>query len=239
MTGNSSGHAAEATSVKLLSQSPTDWVARLARGANCVFFGVVLNMMTNGLAKRISSVGPIIELLPDVVFFIGIWMLTAPEPGEPNSALGFRGLTRGLSVLSVTYDIVFAGVSFVTSLNTIPMRGVGQILGGILSVLIAFHVANLATRIPDSRLATHARFVMTGSGIIALIIAAILLGGVFLPVGISHLIRESIRGSTGYLLSVFIVVILVAFVLDMWRLWIFYRFQKLLTQQATRTESAK
>jgi len=223
--------------VKLLSQSPPDWVARLARGANCVFFGLVFGLMTNGLAEGISSVGPIIELLPDVVFFIGIWMLTAPEPGEPNSALGVRGLTRGLSVLSVTYDIVFAGVSFVPSLNTMPMVGVGLILDGILFVPIAFHVANLATRIPNSRLATHARFVMTGLGIVA-----IAFGGVFLPVGTDLPIRESIRGNTLLItaaIPVFIVLLLVAMVVEIWCLWIFYRFRKLVAQQATRTESTK
>ena len=195
-----------------------------------MFLGMLLEFCTNRLAERIPSVGPIIELCPDVVYFVGIWMLTAPEPVDSHRAIGIRALTRGVGVLTVTFDVVFAAVSYLPDLHLLAIRVFGIILGSVLFIFTAFHLANLAVRIPDLRLATQARFVATSLAIIS-----ILLGGGILYVESDNSIVESIRGNI-LLIAAAIPVILITFVFAIWHLLILRRFHKLITQEAARTK---
>lgn len=186
-----------------------------------MFLGMLLDFCTNRLAEQIPSVGPLIELCPDVVYFIGVWMLTSPEPVESDRVLGIRAITRSVGVLAVAFDVVFAAVSYIPTVNLFPLRGVGLILGSVVLFLIAFHLAALSVRIPDFRLAAQSRFVISGLAVIAL-----LLGGFVLYIEKFPSVRESIRGNT-LVIAAAIPVVLVTFVFAFWCLWIFHRFHKL------------
>ncbi len=47
----------------------------------------------------------------EVVYFIGIWMLTAPEPGHKHRVMGLHALSRVAGIADLTADAVLAAVS--------------------------------------------------------------------------------------------------------------------------------
>jgi len=216
----------ETSPALLLRDSCPKWVTRLGHGANWVFLGLLLDLCTNNCAERAAYAGPIINLLPDVVFFVGIWLLTSPEPGHTRRAVGIRGLTRGVGVLSVGYDIALAGLGYVPDLRIWGFRAIGLTLGSLVLLLTGFHVANLAMRIPDTRLASFAKCVIIGLAILSLLV-----GSCMAFVESNPSVRESMRGNTTVIL-VAIPVVFSALILGFTCLWIFYRFQKLVTEEA-------
>ena len=217
--------------VLLLRDSCPRWVTRLGHGASWVYLGVLLDLCTDNCAKRAAYIGPIINLLPDVVFFVGVWMLTSPEPGQARSPVGIRGLTRSLGVLALAYDIGLAGLDYVPELHMWGFRAIGLVLGSIVLLLTGFHVANLAMRIPDTRLASLAKSVLTGLAILALLV-----GSCMAYVESNPSVRESMRGNTAVIWAA-IPVVFSALILGFACLWIFYRFQKLVTQEAARAKN--
>ncbi len=218
-------------SAALLSDASPDWVARLSRGANWAFTGLLLGLCTSNLAELWATVGPIIGLLPDAAYLAGIWLLTSPEPGHANSSISMRGLARGFCLLSMACELVVAGVGYVPDANVMALRGIGMMFGAVLLFFTGPHLASIAMRIPDTRLAGQTRFVLT-----SLAVMSFLFGSFASFVESDDAIREAIRGHTVVLWLV-IPALLFTLVLAFACIWVFFRFQKLLTEQATRAKS--
>ncbi len=222
---------AVSATVVLLRDSCPDWVARLGRGANWAYAGSLLDLCTSNLAERWATVGPIIGLLPDVAFLAGIWLLTSSEPGCPNLSISMRGLARGFCLLSMACELVLTGVSYVPDANVMAVRGIGMMFGAVLLFFTGLHLASVAMRMPNTRLAGQTRFVLT-----SLAVMSFLFGGFASFVESDDAIREAIRGHTVVLWLV-IPALLFTLVLAFACIWVFFRFQKLLTEQATRAKS--
>lgn len=222
---------AGSASAVLLSAASPDWVARLSRGANWAFAGLLLGLCTSNLAERCASVGPIIGLLPDAAYLAGIWLLTSQEPGHPNLSISMRGLARGFCLLSMACELVVTVVRYVPDANVMALRGIGMMFGAVLLFFAAFHLASIAMRIPNTRLAGQTRFVLT-----SLAVMSFLFGGFASFVESDDAIRETIRGYT-IVLWLVIPALLFTLVMAFACVWVFYRFQKLLTEQAKRMES--
>ena len=221
--------AVSATAALLRDASP-DWVARLSRGATWTYTGALLDLCTSNLAERWATVGPIIGLLPDVAYLAGIWLLTSPEPGRPNLSISMRGLARGFCLLSMACDLVVTGVRYVPDANVMAVRGIGMMFGAVLLLFAGFHLASIAMRIPDERLASHTRFVLT-----SLAVLSFLFGGLISCVESADSIRESIRGHT-IVIWLALPAVVFTLILAFACIWVFYRFQKILTELAKRTE---
>lgn len=210
----------------LLRESSPDWVARIGQGANWMFLGLLLSFCTSSLAKRVPYAGPIIDLLPDVAWFAGVWMLTTREPGKPQVGVSIRRVTRGVSVLGIAFDVVAAGLSYGQDPDSLFLRGVALILGAVQLLCIAFLMAALAERIPDLRLARQSRFVIT-----ALAVISLLLGGFAVYVTGNVSVRDAVRGNTAIILAA-IPVLLVTFVFGFWFLWILHRIHRVASEAA-------
>ena len=221
----------ESATVALLSDASPDWVARLSRGATWTYTGALLDLCTSNLAERWATVGPIIGLLPDAAYLAGIWLLTSPEPGHANSSISMRGLARGFCLLSMACELVVAGVGYVPDANVMALRGIGMMFGAVLLFFISPHLASIAMRMPNTRLAGQTRFVLT-----SLAVMSFLFGGLVSFVESDDAIREAIRGHT-IVLWLFVPAVLFTLVLAFASVWVFYRFQKILTEQATRAKS--
>ncbi|MEM6552055.1 MAG: hypothetical protein AAF750_08000 [Planctomycetota bacterium] len=173
----------------LLRYSDAEWVRGLASGAGWILgavavgfgFGFVIGVAGGGGGPGMPGASPgallmqgVLEVVTQGMYLLGVWRLTAPEPG------GFEGEDRRARVMtrrSAVVALVIDTVVFVWLIATGAYSGSGSTVGvapialaevvsGIAGLVVFFglfvYARWLAFRLPDRRLAGSTRVVMWG-----------------------------------------------------------------------------
>ncbi|KAA5539429.1 hypothetical protein FYK55_24140 [Roseiconus nitratireducens] len=205
-----------------LQNSDRSWVGQVARGGNWMFTGLLLGFSADIFAGWIPSLAPVIKFIPSAIYFLGIWMLTSPEPGKRVAGWAMRAPTRGMNTLSMLSSCVLVWLDYFPTIDSNWLRGLGMLFSGAALVPTAFYFSALFARVPNLALAKQSRLVF-------LALAIVLLGAGLLSMLFASnpwLISES--NSKSLLLPLSVVLILSTMALVLWRLWLLSQFVKAL-----------
>ncbi len=176
----------------LLRFCDPDWVQTLASGMNWIVAGIVasivLGCMGGGLTGILGAVRPGIAAMPimasrlvgALIVFVGYWRVTTPDPGrvEEESSRSARKLVRVAQVAGIALLPSNVAAGFIpASLQVLLM--IGSAVVGIAGVFAIFvYARQLASRIPDDKLARNTRIVMWGSVVVVAMFAVTMIGGI-------------------------------------------------------------
>ena len=213
------------------TESGVHWLSRLYHGASCLSSGLLIGFFLDG--KKLPLIGPLIDLLPNVLVFIGLWFLASPEPGSDANGTDLRKLIRGLAIIAFLVDIALAVLGIFPSVELVHVRGISVALGSLLFILVAFYLARLADRIPDAQLAGRLRWVLPSLAITSgLTFGIVLYSPVFLgEVPLQRWMDGGIISRNIVVFAAFIFIIL-SIVLVFWSVGLIHRFGQIASQQA-------
>jgi len=153
----------------LLRYSDPDWVERLARGMRWVVGGIILTCLALALAGAMGfaelrglprvKVPESLATLPgvglSVVFLVGYWLLTTPDPttGQPEVGFSDRKGARGLLSVGSLLSILASAVGLAAPTAEQVISAVGEFLNIPGLFLLFSHLTELARRVPDPSLA--------------------------------------------------------------------------------------
>lgn len=177
--------------------SDPDWVRTLARGANWILWSVLIGIaigiigavvlaIMNFNSSSVNRVDPVIALLsalPSLIYVVGVWSITSPEPGVIEQVgLPLRILIRWAAVLSCVITFLSSGARLTAPMMAGTIDMAGSIVGFVGFFALFVFARRLALRVPDYNLAKQTKIVMWGivvsqSGMILFGILMALLGG--------------------------------------------------------------
>ncbi len=214
--------------------SDPQWVATLARGANWILWGVLINLLLTvvgffvGIGFGASGGNPasaeqlmgILSVLPAVMFAFGVWLITSPEPGViEQSNVQLRNLLRFSVLFTCVVTLLSVGITGASDLVT----GIVGVISGIVWLIGHFglfvYARRLALRVPDYELAKQTKTVMWG-------VAICMIG--FLVFGILAVIVGIATSGTGFaVMAIPLCVLSVAYLVFMiWSLVLLFRYRR-------------
>jgi len=231
----------------LLCYADPDWLARLRRGVSLIlwyiallFLLIILSMFAgilfaatnpggaSGQAVPINVIMQGLGVLLGLVYLVGIFLVTAPEPriADLEDPVTLRRTIRTCTIVAVIGGLLEAG----GGANTSSAAQIVKVLGGVFQIagIVAFfglfvYFRRLALRIPDHDLARSTRTVMWG---IVISYGALIVGGtlmaIFFYVG-SGGTGGSAAAMFGGVLGCGVIVALIVFVIWTIRLLTHYR----------------
>jgi hypothetical protein len=154
----------------LLRFAPPEWVEKLASGMNWILAGIVIGIfaavlsVAAGMGRGRGGPGDYILHLLGIVGVIGYWRVATPDPARIGTepAISARSLVRFVTVFGYVVGFVQLGASRLNPSLMFAALGATSLIGIVGFFADFIYARQLALRIPNHRLAAHARIVMWG-----------------------------------------------------------------------------
>lgn len=224
--------------------SDPDWVNTLARGAIWILWSALLGILlgiaggvigvmagTNGTsAGEIEVIALMLAAVSPILWLIGIWLVTSPEPGVmEQTELTLRLLLRWTAAISIVVNLVSIGLAMTDVDMTGPIGLVSSHVGLVSFIALFVFARRLALRVPNYELAKQTRIVMWG--------IVVSLGGIILFGLLLLILGATGTGPGTVALGLPMCVLGVSYlVFVIWSLVLLFRYSRLATLAARQAE---
>ena len=150
-----------------LQHAEPNWVRGLASGVGWILWSVFVGLAGGIIVGPLSGGDPTVKagvsLIASLVYLIGVWRLTSPEPGvhredDPRS----RGVTRWSAGIAFATELLSLGVATAHPAAVLAASTVSGLASVVAYFGLFIYAARLALRLPDGELARVTRVVMWG-----------------------------------------------------------------------------